>query len=182
MTKPRRIVRTTVVGPDGHSTLVEFDLAESPLAWLHSRRGKDGADLFGDDAFAAGERLRRDFTLGALEARTTMNWSSFASGSERRRGAGGTDFSDGVMAARARVSAAVQAVGPELGGILVDVCCFLKGLPEVERERGWPARSGKLLLAAALGALARHYGYGTPSGAARRALRHWGAPDYRPKP
>ncbi len=76
---------------------------------------------------------------------------------------------------------ALAAVGPELSGILIDVCCHLKGLEEAERAAGWPQRSGKVVLQLALTRLARHYGIGAPApspGAAH--VRHWGSDDYRP--
>jgi hypothetical protein len=63
------------------------------------------------------------------------------------------------------------------------VCCDLKGLEETERERGWPARAGKIVLDLALTRLARHYGIldRDHDAAARVRLRRWGAEDYRPK-
>ncbi len=68
--------------------------------------------------------------------------------------------------------------GPEFSGLLLDVCCFLKGLSDVERDRGWPARSGKVVLQLALDRLVRHYGLGAHvRGPARAEIRTWVAPD-----
>jgi hypothetical protein len=76
------------------------------------------------------------------------------------------------------VHLALDAVGPEFAGLLIDVCCFLKGLEVAERERGWPARSAKIVLQLALERLARHYGYAaSTSGRARAQVRTWLADD-----
>ena len=158
---------------EGVSALV--DAQESPLAWLARRK------LVGAAEFEAGERLRRDLDMGAILPRVTANWTSnVASGA---RGARGSEMTDLALAARQRANLALAAAGPEFSGLLVDVCGFLKGLETVEGERGWPRRSGKVVLSLALGALARHYGIAAQaSGPARaKGMRHWGADDYRPR-
>lgn len=159
---------------DGSAALI--DLAESPLAQLMRRRGADGTAYLDRREFDAGERLRADFTRGQLMPRLGANWERpIADG---RRGGAVADLSDGALSARMRVERALDAVGPELAGVLVDVCCFLKGLETVERERNWPVRSAKLMLKSALGALARHY---EPAKTARRGgIVSWGTAGYRP--
>jgi Domain of unknown function (DUF6456) len=96
----------------------------------------------------------------------------------RRGGHGGATFTDAAVAARQRVRRALDTLGPEFGDLLLDVCCFLKRLEDVERERRWPPRSAKVVLQLGLDRLARHYGYGTEArGAARAEVRAWLAED-----
>lgn len=154
---------------------VTVDEAESPLAWLARRRGRNGRALIEPHQFQAGERLRGDFTRAHMMPRTTSNWASpIASG---RRGAGGeraAAFTETMVAARQRVHRALDVVGPEFSGLLLDVCCFLKGLEDIERERAWPARSAKVVLQLALDRLARHYGFVVEiRGAAHAPIRTW---------
>ena len=161
--------------------------AESPLAWLRRRKNRDGEALISQAQFDAGERLRADFWFAQMTPRVTMNWSAMAP-SQRRRRAGMTLASDGdlqenIAAARERVRRALGAVGPELAGVLIDVCCHLKGLEEAERAAAGPARSGEVVLQLALTRLARHYGIGQVAGTQTpraAAMRHWGSDDYRP--
>lgn len=158
------------------------DLDESPLAWLRRRRAKDGSPLITEAQFLAGERLRTDFTFAQLGPRVTANWDAALGATAGPRGApgGGVDMADNVIAAAARVNRALHAVGPELSGILVDVCCFLKGLEELERSVGWPQRSGKVVLQIALTCLARHYHFFADDRKIGPASRHWGVAGYRP--
>lgn len=160
-------------GPDGDKVLV--DAEESPLAWLARRK------LVGAPEFEAGERLRRDMDMGRMLPSVTANWSSTVSSGTP--GAGRLHMAENLVAARQRVDRALAAAGPDLAGILVDVCGFLKGLELIEQERAWPRRSAKVALNIALSALARHYGLSvSASGPARSSgLRHWGAQDYRPR-
>jgi len=152
--------------------------SESPLAWLARRKAKDGRAMIEPVQFVAGERLRADFTRAQLSPRVTSNWSS-PMGANHRGGASGTlNATDLALAARQRVRAAMQAVGPEFAGPLMDVCCFLYGLEQIERERGWPPRSAKVVLQLGLERLARHYGLmGEARGAAQTRVRVWLAED-----
>jgi hypothetical protein len=76
------------------------------------------------------------------------------------------------------VHQALDAVGPEFAGLLLDICCFLKGLEDIERERVWPTRSGKIVLHLALTSLARHYGYSAQArGPGQTPIRTWLADD-----
>jgi hypothetical protein len=159
--------------------------AESPLAWLRRRKDRDGEAMISEAQFDAGERLRADFWFAQMTPRVTMSWSSVSHAQRRRRSGlafrSDADMADSVAAARERVRRALAAVGPELAGVLIDVCCHLKGLEEVERAARWPQRSGKIVLQLALSCLARHYGIGVSvRGQAGEGVRHWGAQDYKP--
>lgn len=160
-----------------------FNSGESPLTWLSRRKGADGRPMIAETQLAAGERLRADFTLGHMGPRVTTNWSEAIGGRRGRSGPGaGLEISERATAARERVRRALAAVGPELSGILIDICCHLKRLEDTERAHGWPQRSAKLVLQLALAGLARHYGLDRSprSRGAAADVRHWGAPDYRP--
>ena len=174
------IVRTSAAGDRDRE--VAIDLDESPIGALARRPGKSGEPWLSADLASAAERLRRDFEIGQLQPRITANWSaSVSSGRRTGDGSGLKDLNDMALSARLRFDRAMREVGPELSGVLVDICCFLKGLEAVERERRWPARSAKLVLRIALTSLARHYGLtATATGKPSVELRHWGAEDYRP--
>jgi Domain of unknown function (DUF6456) len=164
----------------GEPGLALVNVAESPLAQLARRRGADGRLFLAPAEFAAGERLRSDYTRGTIMPRLGANWEASVASGPRAQGGGLAELTDAALAARQRVDAALAAVGPELSGVLIDVCCSLKGLELVERERSWPARSAKIVLKSALGVLSRHYNPSAGKPARQRAL-HWGSEDYRPK-
>jgi hypothetical protein len=170
----------------GAATTAALNPAESPLAWLRRRKDKDGEGLISQLQFDAGERLRTDFWFAQMTPRVTMGWSTAAPGQRRRRSGmayrSDAEVADTVADARKRVRRALSAVGPEFAGILIDVCCHLKGLEVAERAAGWPQRSGKVVLQLALTRLARHYGLDMPLRTAPGAgrVRHWGSDDYCP--
>jgi len=169
---------------DGARRPLVVNDAESPLGWLKSRKDRNGRPLITDDQYQAGERLRADYWFAHLSQRVTSNWSGMAP-SQRSRRAVPSNLAllrDEVIAVKERVRRALMAVGPEVSGALVDICCELKGLEDAEKENGWPQRAGKVVLQVALTRLARHYGLiaDDTQRPAKRGLRHWGSEDYRP--
>lgn len=164
-------LRQTIDTPEG---AVEIDLAESPLRWLATRRDGTGRPFLSPAEIAAGERLRRDFTLAGLSPQLGAAWAAPVSGG---RAGEARDYADVVIAARQRVNRTIDAVGPEFASLLLDVCCFLKGLEEAERDRGWPIRAAKVVLKLALAALARHFGLTDEARGPDRArgIRTWTA-------
>jgi len=158
---------------------------ESPLGWLRRRKDRNGTPLIDAQQFEAGERLRAEFERGQLSPDITSHWEAAASSRRMRRAApaGPAGLQDNVLAARQRVIKALEAVGPELSGVLLDICCHLQGLSDAEKNRGWPQRSGKVILQIALSRLARYYGLirdkdNTNRGSSK--IRHWGTENFRP--
>lgn len=158
---------------------------ESPLSLLANRKKGDGRPLLSPSQVQAGERLRADFERAQCGPKMGINW--------QRLGQGGLDsrtiraeneaelFSHSAQEARQRWRKALAAVGEEFAGPLIDLCCFLKGMEQIEKQRQWPARSAKLVLSLALSALARHYGFQDEAiGPKANPTRHWGDETYRP--
>lgn len=132
----------------GKRRSVTVNLAESPLGWLHAR-GHLGTRLFD-----AGERLRADYERAQLSPGLTMRWDQV-----RVDGGGGDGLtpSERQLAAKARFDGAMAAAGAGLQDVLWRVVCACEGLPDAEKNLGWPARSGKLVLRLALDRVADFY-------------------------
>lgn len=156
---------------DGARLRVRINQEESPLAWLAARKGADGAPLIDAAQCEAGERFRRDLTMAGIMPGVSIDWDRLGSGGGGGGGnrAGRLDATEACIAARQRVTRAVRHLGAEDGDLLIDVCGFLTRISEIERARGWPARSGKIMIARALSRLADHYGL---AGAAHGAVRN----------
>lgn len=177
-----RVTRRHRLSGTPRAATVNVNDAESPLAWLRGRKDRRGVPMLSDEQFEAGERLRRDFTFAGMSPRVTADWSG-TGGGNRHGASPAAAMRDDIVAARQRVHGAITSTGPELGRILMDVCCLLKGIESTERDMGLPQRSGKVVLQLALTALARHYGLLTVAMPSRRNGQplHWGTPDFRPQ-
>ena len=168
---------------DGEDSTVTVNDRASPLGWLSRRKDPSGEPMISKIQFAAGERLAQDFQFAGMIPRMTSSWSEPGTGGQRRSAPGaGIEISDNRLAARQRVRAAINEVGSDLSDILLDICCFQLGLSDAEKARGWPRRSGKLILQIALDRLAAHYGMGKAEQSTHRrnSITHWGDEGYKP--
>lgn len=170
-----------VTMPDQTRHIAMANLAESPLAWLYRRKSKDGQRLLSDIQFQAGERLRSDYERSQLRQRISSNWEASLASGGRGAARGGDDLSDAAIDARARVHKALHSLTAGHAGIVEDVCCHLKSITDVERERSWPRRAGRVVLAMALDELGRHYGLAMDrTNSRRQSIRSWGDGNHVP--
>jgi len=156
------------------SARVRVDTEESPLDWLRRRKGRNGEPMIDEASYQAGERLRTDIMLAGLLPGVTARWDPMPrSGGPAAPG----EATDRMVAARQRLRNAFDAIGGDFSDLLLDLCGFLKGLEQLERERQWPPRSGKIVVRLALARLAEHYGIEAAAHgpAASRGIRAWQA-------
>lgn len=159
-TEQHQVLTTACIKDErGRDTYVVMNAAESPLTLLQRLNWITAAE------YEAGEKLRRDYTIGQLTPRQGVDYAAPV-GSRSYR----ADMAETVLAARQRFNAAMKAAGPGLGDILFDVCCYLKGLEESEKARSWPRGSARVVLRLGLERLAVHYGFGAPK---RARMRSW---------
>ncbi len=168
----------------GRTISVISNEAESPLGWMRARKDKAGNPLLSHEQFEAGERIRRDFTQAQMSPRVTASWefSAPAGGKRSARAEGAIEISERAMAAKERLFAALDCLGPQMSGVVFEVCCLASGLEAAERQFNWPRRSAKLVLQIALGKLSEHYGLVQPEKDLQRPgfIRQWGSKGYRP--
>lgn len=162
------------VETDAGPARVRVDAEESPLDWLRRRKGRDGQPMIDEASYQAGERLRTDIMLAGLLPGVTARWDGMPrSGGPAAPG----EATERMVAARQRLRNAFDAIGGDFSDLLLDLCGFLKGLEQIERERQWPARSAKIVVRLALTRLAEHYGIEASARgpSASRGIRAWQA-------
>lgn len=147
---------------------LKLNLDESPL----SRLATGKAPFLERHQVEAGERVRRLCERAQMQPRVTMSYSGAhtAGGKGASRAA---EISDLAADARKQLAALHAALPPDCAGVVLDVCGLLKGLQQVESERGWPRRSAKLVLRIGLEQAAGYFGL-TGAAAGRAKPRMWG--------
>lgn len=155
--------------------------APATVARLKRHRDAQGRPLLSPPAAEAAERLASDFIKGQMLPRVTANWEKAMLG-QRPQGMApgfGIDVRDQIAEAQMRVRRALDDAGGDLAGVLIDICCFDRGLEDLEGTRGWPRGSGRVILGIALERLARHYGIVT-AGPMHGQMSRWGTGDDKP--
>ncbi|MEO0382499.1 MAG: DUF6456 domain-containing protein [Pseudomonadota bacterium] len=166
---------------DADIALIKDDLGAAdgtlhlPDAMDRLAKPRNGEDPLIDPCdLAAARKFQSDLQRAGLRQRITQSWSLASlsqSGGKSAGGSGSRHEPVSMLDARERVNRACASIGPEFSGPLIDICLYEKSLTGVEKERQWPARSAKLVIALGLRALARHYGLTkTATGAAASSI------------
>jgi len=144
-------------GAEGEGRRIRYGAAESPVSVLARRRDKSGAPFLTNDLVQAAARLREDFVMAQLDALAICPAQEVLAALEARAVPGPNIASPGTRAARQRIRAVLQDLGPGLGDMVLRCCCWLEGVESAETALGWSARSGKIVLRIGLQRLSRHY-------------------------
>lgn len=157
----RTPVPRPVMQPDGRIALASANLDASPLArYALARNGRPA--LLERVHVTAADRLRADYDASTLRSRLTSNWTGVPRAGPR----GGHDPAGAparALDARTRVMDALEAVGPGLDRLLVNIVIRETGMERAVRDLDWPDKAGATALRLALERLAVHYGLKRPA-------------------
>lgn len=143
-----------VADPHGAAAVRRANLGESALDWLMRRAGPAGERFLSSSEYAAGRRFQDDCELAGRDGPATSDWLRAPGG----RGAGPAEPGLApARRARVRIAGAMDALGPDLADVIRRACLTQDGLEAIERDKGWPRRSGKVALKLALARLAQFY-------------------------
>ncbi|TNJ41607.1 DUF6456 domain-containing protein [Phaeobacter sp. B1627] len=147
-----------LAGADGGDDLVQkrarYGPQETPIQTLARLSDRQGKPFLTVEMLRAGERLREDFELAQIGQHIAEERAVFAEGGCRSEA---RDYDRPARQAFQRSADALCALGPGLSDIALRCCCHLEGLEAAERELGWSARSGKIVLRIALEQLHQYY-------------------------
>ncbi len=112
-------------------------------------------------ACAAAEQFVADYLRSTLHQSVTRNWSPTAPRRGETQVRGPEDAAIAALAAKDRVFAALDALGPQFARIIEAALIREESLAAMERRFGWPRRSGRTGVELAFARLAQIYGYAT---------------------
>lgn len=165
--------------------MVEHNGLPEAISRLGLARGGEAAFLEPHQLEAA-RRLTRTFERARLSQRVTMSYDAARVARSSKGASARSDISASAADARAQLAGLGRQVPRECWDILFDICGLDLGLQELEAARGWPRRSGKLVLRIALSHLAALYGItAIAEGRERAEQRSWleqRAPMFGPAP
>ena len=149
-------VGTWASGRNGAPVTARMPSQESPVVALSRRKDRDGKPVLTRAMVRAAERLREDFELahvGRTEASTTpIDWDAMLQAIDSHK-----VFAAEGNPASVQVGKALTFLGPGLSEVALRCCCLLEGLEITEKQMGWAARSGKVVLRIALQRLVLYY-------------------------
>lgn len=120
----------------------------------------------------AARRVARLFERAHLVQRTTMHYSPLPAAG-RNTGTRG-EITDMAAEARKALAGIYKSLPADCAAVVIDVCCYDKGLQAIETERNWPRRSAKLVLRIGLDHLAAQFGLSPAAeGPRAEATRGW---------
>ena len=159
-----------------------LNLLESPLLRLSRPQAGEAHAFLNAAQVETGERVRQLCERAQLGPRLTMSYSPAHTATGGGRAGAAGEIGDMAADARRALGEMMRSLPPDCAGVVLDVCGFLKGLQQVESERGWPRRSAKLVLRIGLDQLARIWGIGVEAvGPDSRRVRRWMGEGARPE-
>lgn len=151
----------TVMAGDGRERCVRAVAPSLALRRLAALRDGVGAPWLTADEIEAAARLYDDWRAGQAGLIGASDWTAPPRGGAAH---GPGNAREAALArtcdARRRVELALAAMAAPLRRVVESVCLRESGIEALERQEGWPARSGKLALKLGLAQLAAGPVYG----------------------
>lgn len=121
-----------------------------------SRTKKSATGFLEPHHLEAARRVAGLFERAHLSQRVTMRYAPVPA-TTRNTGARG-EITDMAADARKALAVIYRSLPSDCAAVVMEVCCYDKGLQAIEAERGWPRRSAKLVLRIGLDHLAARFG------------------------
>ncbi|PVA05948.1 DUF6456 domain-containing protein [Thalassorhabdomicrobium marinisediminis] len=140
----------------GGAKAIRAPVQESPVVALARRKDQSGAPFLNRAMVRAAERLREDYEIAQIgrhdRGSSRPDWEGILKAVETHAP---VTMPEGDIARF--VTEALSFLGPGLSEVAFRCCCLLDGLETCEKQMGWAARSGKVVLRIALQRLVLFY-------------------------